>query len=372
MKIKTHWVGVALGAATILCSCGKSPDVRPENTPPGAIAVVDALDRTVQLDQPPRRIAITGKASFMIENAIHLFPEARRKGLVFLGSHFAQRAEAGDFLALVAAGHAAAATLGGEAGIEQIASTQPDVVLMKSSVRRTGDAMGRIGIPVVFLDFETPAQYERDLAILGRLLEAPARAQTLISYYTGIVSTVQTRTAAIPESEKPSTLLLQYVDRGGTIAFSVPPPDWMQTKLVELAGSIPVWKDAAQNSGWTIVNLEQIAAWDPDIVWVVNYRGNATQSAAEILADSKWQSLRAAQAGKIYAFPGDFCSWDQPDPRWGLGLLWLATRTHPARFADVDLPREIFRFYALYGLDEDAVRANVLPLIHEDIGHVQP
>ncbi len=372
MKTKSLWFAIACGSACLLSACGDRALSPPTSTSKNALVVTDALERTVHFNHPPQRMAITGKASFMIENAIHLFPEARQREMNFMSGHIAQRAEAGDFLALIAPEQTTSATLGGEAGVEQIATAQPEVVLMKSLAQRTGEAIEQIGIPVVFLDFETPAQYIRDLSILGQLLHAPHRATELITYYTGIVTTVQTQTAALPESEKPRTLLLQYADRGGTIAFSVPPPNWIQTELVELAGGIPIWKNTAQQSGWTIVNLEQIAAWNPDIVYVVNYRGHATQAVADILADSKWQSLRAAQTKHIFPFPGDFCSWDQPDPRWGLGLLWLATRTHPNRFANVDLSQEIFRFYALYGLDEESVRNNVIPLIHEDIAHVQP
>ena len=372
MKMKWLWRGIAWGLCGLLSACGNREKTPPPPASENALVVTDALARTVHFDQPPRRMAITGKASFMIENAIHLFPEARQREMDFIGNRVAQRAEAADFLELVAPEHAAAETLGGEAGVEQIASARPDAVLMKSFTQRTGEAMDRIGIPVVFLDFETPDQYVRDLAILGRLLQAPDRANSLIAYYTQILSTVQTRTSAIPENRKPRTLLLQYADRSGTIAFSVPPPNWIQTELSERAGGLPVWKDTAQQSGWTIVNLEQIAAWNPDIVYVVNYRENAARAVSSILADSKWQSLQAVRTGKIYAFPGDYCSWDQPDPRWGLGLLWLATRTHPDLFSDLDLSQEILRFYALYGLDEEAVRQNVIPLIHEDIAHVHP
>lgn len=371
MKLKSLWSGIAWSAVCFLSACGDRAGAPPAAASKHAVVVTDALDRAIHFDQPPRRIAIAGKASFMIENAIHLFPEAREKGVDFLGGHFAQRAEAGDFLALVAPDHAAAAIRGGEAGVEQIAATQPDVVLMKSSVRRTGDALDGAGLPVVFLDFETPAQYERDLAILGQMLAATNRAGELIAYYRGVQAAVRAQTADLAAAATPRTLLIQYAARSGTVAFSVPPPDWIQTEMVELAGGSPVWKDAAQPGGWTVVNLEQIAAWDPDVVLVVNYRGYAAQTVETLLGDPSWKALRATRTRRIYAVPGDYCSWDQPDPRWGLGLLWMATRLHPDRFADVDLSSEIYRFYALYGLEADAVREHVLPLIHENLAHVR-
>ena len=340
------------------------------NTPAGGtLTVTDAAGRQVKLAGTPQRMAITGKASFMIENAVYLFPEARQKGLDFLGGRSIQRPEAGDFLALIVPDHAARATLGGQAGIEQVAASRPDVVLMKRTVQQVGETMDQVGLPVVFLDLETPTQYERDLAILGQILGAPESAQSLIAYYRGILDDAVRRTAALDPAAKPRTLLIQYTERNGTAAFSVPSPEWIQTELVERAGGRPVWKESAQRGGWTIVNLEQIAVWDPDVVFVVNYRGDAVRAVAAIRADSQWQTLRATREQRIYAFPGDFCSWDQPDPRWGLGLLWLATRLQPDSFRDVDLPAEINRFYALYGLSEENVRAHILPLLPEDLAH---
>lgn len=361
----------AMAAACLCAACGKSSAPAAAAPAAGAIVVVDAGGRTVTLPAAPRRISVAGKAAFMIENAIYLFPEARQKGLAFLGGRFAQRAEAGDFLALVAPERADRGAWGGETGLEQIAATQPDLVLMKNSTPRAGDALAGAGLPVVFLDFETPAQYERDLAILGQVLAATNRAAELIAYYRGVRTGVRARTADLAAPDKPRTLLIQYADRGGARAFSVPPPNWIQTEMVETAGGLPVWKDAAQPGGWTVVNLEQIAVWNPDVVLVVNYRGQAAPVVETLLNDPQWQTLRAAQARRIHAFPGDYCSWDQPDPRWGLGLLWTATRLHPARFADVDLEMEVFRFYALYGLAAATVRERILPLIREDLAHVR-
>ena len=367
--MKFRFLPLIFLAASLLASCGKPPPSPPQH-PADAIALVDAAGRTVRLDRPPRRMAISGKASFMIENAVYLFPEARERGLDFLGGHPPQRPGVPDFLSLVASNRVPSLSAG-DAGAEQIAASRPDAVLMKSSSRRAGASMDQIGIPVVFLDLETPAQYERDIAILGLVLSAPESASKLIGYYRGIANLVAERAASLADADKPRVLLLQFSDLNGTAAFSVPPPDWIQTELVVRAGGSPVWTNSAQRGGWTIVNLEQIAAWNPDAVVVVQYRGDSSRAVESMCADPRWLSLRAAADNRIFAFPGDFCSWDQPDPRWGLGLLWLAARLHPGLFPDVDILAEVFRFYALYGLDADSVRHVVLPLLTGDLSHAR-
>ncbi len=335
----------------------------------GAFTVTDALGRVVHFTHPPQQMVTAGKASFMIANAVNLFPGARERMQVF-SRGMATRPDAGSILALIEPGHASANPQTGDASVEQIASAHPDAVLLKSSEERLGRTLGTMGIPVVYLDFETPAQYERDVQVLGRLLKAEERAQVLLSYYRNMQASVQSRIQNLPATRKPRVLFLQYSERGGIVAFSVPPPKWIQTELVKLAGGIPVWEQAAQQGGWSIVNLEQIAAWNPDIVLVASYTASAQQAVTLILTDTKWQSLRAAQSGRIYAFPGDVHSWDQPDTRWGLGLLWLATRIHPDLFRDINLPEEVIRFYALYGLTAATVQSRILPLIQEAIGHV--
>jgi iron complex transport system substrate-binding protein len=138
--------------------------------------------------------------------------------------------------------------------------------------------------------------------------------------------------------------------------------------MVELAGGEPLWLEAAESGGWTVVNFEQIAAWDADIVILVNYSDDPRIAVEALRQDSKWQALQAVKNGKIYAFPGDFLSWDQPDTRWILGLEWMATVIQPERFESLDLLAEIRTFYQeMYGMDAGAFESQVLPLITGDI-----
>ncbi|MFN3762348.1 MAG: ABC transporter substrate-binding protein, partial [Anaerolineae bacterium] len=208
-----------------------------------------------------------------------------------------------------------------------------------------------------------PEQYFRELRALGQLLGNPARAEEVVAFYQERMERVQGRVADIPDEQKPRVLILQHSAKGGETAFSVPPAAWMQTRLAGMAGGRPVWLDV-QGSGWTVVTLEQIAAWDPDQVYVIDYFGDPREAVERLQADPVARNLKAVREGRVFAFPKDTYSWDQPDTRWILGLQWLAAHIHPDRFADLDILQEFTTFYrTLYRLDDAAIEGRLRPLL---------
>jgi len=377
MKINNCFYIILLSLLTAACSPPVQPpaspaadpaaNVQPVETTPvealEAIHITDALGREVILDAPPRRIAITGKALIMILDAAYMFPEAYSQ-IVAVGSA-AQGSS--NFVALIDPDFQEKALLQQDASAEQIAAVQPDLVILKSSLAETlGKPLDAVGIPVIFVDFETPDQYARDLQILGDVFQNPERARELTAFYQNRLEEIQAVMASV--TGKPRTLLLYYTDRDGTIAFNVPPMSWMQTRLVELAGGEPVWSSANPGQGWTKVSLEQIAAWDADQIMIVSYTDNSSEVVARLVTDPQWQALRAVKQGRLSAFPGDFYSWDQPDARWILGLAWLAKRLHPGHFTELDITHQARDFYQrLYGLDPAFFDGKILPKLTGDL-----
>ena len=248
-----------------------------------------------------------------------------------------------------------------------MSALKPDLVILKSYLAETtGKPIEEVGIPVLYVDFETPEQYTRDLAILGKVFQNEARAEEIAAYYQSRVGQIQAAVADV--ADKPRVLLLYYSDRDGNVAFNVPPLSWMQTRLVEMAGGIPVWADANPGKGWTQVSLEQIAAWDADHIFIVSYTQDSAEVVAGLKSDPQWQALRAFQVGNLHAFPGDLYSWDQPDTRWILGLTWLAGRLHPQRFPNLDMVDEARQFYqSLYGLDQAFFDQQIRPAFKGDL-----
>jgi iron complex transport system substrate-binding protein len=327
------------------------------------LTVTDALGRTVTLPQLPQKIVVTGKSLVMVLDAMYMFPEAQQRVAAF------EDVSQGpvNFISMLDPHYTEKAWLQRDAGVEQFVSAEPDLVVMKSScAEKYGAPIEAVNTPVIYVDFETPEQYARDLGILGQIFGNPQRAEELAAYYQGKVDAI---TAALPaEASRPSTLMLQYALKDGAVAFKVPPLSWMQTHLVEMAGGTVAWQDVQAGSGWTTVTIEQIAVWDPDVILVVAYKDNPSEVVASLKEDAQWKTLRAVQNGKLLGFPKDLYSWDQPDTRWVLGLQWLAAVLHPEQFKPEGLMPAVQEFYQFaYGMDLQAFEAHIKPSLQGDL-----
>lgn len=352
----------------LLTACYRLPSQQKTQTPvieqtAHSILVTDALGREITFSAPPQRMVITGKALTLVADAVYIFPEASER-VIALGKS-TQGTE--NFIALIDPTFDEKAVIEQDASAEQIAALKPDLVIYKSYLAETlGKPVEALGIPVIYVDFETPEQYMRDLAILGSVFQNETRAQQAISYYQDRADRIQQAVKDI--TDKPKVLMLYYSDRDGKVAFNVPPLSWIQTRMVEIAGAVPTWSEANLGKGWTQVTIEQIAVWDADFIFIISYNQDPAKIVANLKNDPQWQALRAVQDGRLFAFAGDIYSWDQPDTRWILGLTWLAGKLHPERFPDLDILNETSRFYHdLYGLDQAFVDKYIRPAFKGDL-----
>ena len=323
--------------------------------------VTDALGREVYFREPPQRIVVAGRALFMIADALYMYPGVSQR-IVGMGK---TDQGAQDFIARIDPSFRNKTLLLEGAGPEQIASLRPDAVILRSDLSRTtGSSLESLSIPVIYVDLETPAQYLRDLRTLGELLHQAGRATALVQYYQTGVERVRNAVAGIPDQRKQRVLLLYYSQSQGAGAFSIPPDSWMQTTMAEMAGGTPIWKSANPGKGWSQVSLEQIFAWDPDVIFVVSYNARSDDVVFGLRTDRNWQAVRALKTGKLYAFAGDFHSWDQPDSRWILGLTWMAQRLYPERFKEIDMIAMVRDFYrTAYGQDDAFFKDAIKPVL---------
>jgi len=325
------------------------------------ISITDAAGRRVLIPKPPRRIAVVGQGFYILLHTLYMFPRGRER---LVGTEKRGRF-ASEFLSLIDPGFDRKIFLAPHSGPEQIATLRPDLVLAKGTVSGNLDiSLDRIGIPVVYLDLETPAAFFQDVHRLGRILESEQRAEEVIRFYSRRLEHLRKMVQTIPAGERSTVLVVKYNQRGGTAAVNVPGWNWMQAIQVRTAGGIPVWGDTAQQAGaWTIVNLEQIANWDPDRILVIIPHAMDSLDVIQRLRDNpQWSGLRAVKTNQIHPFPADIYGWDNPDPRWILGMIWMAHRLYPEKWAEQDIKEEIQAYFnVLYGMDVEAVSTVILP-----------
>lgn len=329
------------------------------------ITFTDALGRKVILPAIPQRVVIAGRAVSMLADAAYLFPEAVERVVGLSSTNQGQ----GDFLTLVDAALEQKIAFETNVGAEQVVTTQPDVVIMKTYMAESlGKPLEILGIPVVYLSLETPEEYQRDIRILGQIFQNPQRAEEVVNFFVEQVQAITQPLQDLTPEQKPRTLLLYYSERDGQVAFNVAPQTWIQTVMTEMAGGRPIWTDIDLGNGWTRVNLEQVAAWDADVIAIIAYTADPEAVVARLKDDPQWQAMRAVREGHLYAFPKDFYSWDQPDVRWVLGLRWLAWRLHPEVYPELNMVAEAQSFFErLYGIDAATFESRLLPLLKGDL-----
>ena len=206
-----------------------------------------------------------------------------------------------------------------EFNIEEAARLAPDLIV--TSLRTEWlDTAGELGIPFVLYDAETPDRLKEAMLLTGDLFgpQSAAQAEAWVAYYDWITAAILSETETIAEADRPSVLFT------GTEPLRVASGDMYQTSLIEIAGGVSV---SGELTGyWNDVNLEQIAAWDPDVIIVPPYGGATVEAITE---NPDWQILTAVQEGRVYRMPKLVVPWDTPAPDSALGIIWLAERLFP-------------------------------------------
>lgn len=347
--------------AAVIAAAASACGSRTSDETGSGIVVVDAVGRTVTLPEVPGRITVAGRAAFMIYDSVYLFAGGSDRLVGLEMGRESQRA----FADLVDPNLAGRTILAKDVGAEEIAGTDPDLVILKSYMAPDlGASLEQLGLNVLYLDLETLEQYERDIQVLGTVLGESDRADEIVAFYLDRVGRITAATDTLSDDARPTVLVLQYSASEGSTALDVPPASWLQTAMVTMAGGTPLWANETGSGGWTRVGLEQIAAWNPDQIYIITYAGDSAAVAEALRHEPVWRDLRAVQTGAVYGWPGDQTSWDQPDTRWILGLTWLFTKVQPGLAGEVDLMDEVEAFFVeMYRLTPGEVDAEVVPVL---------
>ncbi len=301
---------------------------------PDSVEIVDQAGMTVTIPQPVRRIASPYSVATFYVYSMGMGDRLVVAG--YLGTNTdaakdAMRAIDPNFDAL----STAVSTLSQkEANIEELAALEPDLLLASA---RTDwlDAAGELGLAIIRFDGESPEKLKEAMSLLGAALgpDAAYRAEQFNAYYDETLAKIVVQTEGI---ENPVRVYFS-----GTDALRAASADMVQTMMIEAAGAVSVSSDLV--GYWNDVNLEQVAVWNPDVIFFPPYGG----ANAEAFDAPEWANIKAVQDGKVYGVPKLVAPWDTPVPDSILGIIWMAETLYPDQ-VDLNCPAEVTNFYSRF------------------------
>lgn len=206
-----------------------------------------------------------------------------------------------------------------DASVEEIAKDNPDLILI--SARAAGqDTLAALGVPIIRYEGETMAELQEAVTITGQALgpEAAARAERLTAYMAERLAAIKAVSDETPAAERKRVFI------SGTSPLKTAGKDMLQSEMVALAGGTNV---AQEISGyWTEVNLEQVTKWDPEVIFVVPYKGASVEA---ILEGPEWANISAVKDKQVFMLPKYLGPWDTPIPEAVLGIEWMADKLFP-------------------------------------------
>jgi len=231
---------------------------------------------------------------------------------------------------------------GGSANLEEVLRAAPDLILDYGSVTDTyislADRMQQqTRLPVLLLDgrFDLVARGFRRLGAAIGVAEAGERlaadGEARLARVDGVV-------ALVPEAQRPRVYYARNPDGlttglGGSI----------NVETLSRAGGRNVAAALGQG-GLAQVSLEQVLAWDPEVIVTTDAR-----FLARVRTDPLWRSVRARRDGRVHLSPLLPFGWIDFPPSTNrlIGVEWLSRILFPGRFADPFAP-QVEAFYALH------------------------
>lgn len=208
---------------------------------------------------------------------------------------------------------------------EAIASLHPDVVLgwhNRSSVDLQ-HALQRFHVPVLSFETTDTADLFRNLARLGDLVAAPARADSLAGALRQELREVRATACPDPSADTATVFVEVWTDPPITAGSGT----WVNTVL-ETACLRNLFADLP--APWPTVSLEAIRQRQPD--WVLTSSGAAPGARlAELRAKPGWRELAAVRAGRVLEIPADLLARAGPSVAEAARAIAAARRAHAPR-----------------------------------------
>ncbi|MCI7404552.1 ABC transporter substrate-binding protein [Pyramidobacter sp.] len=241
---------------------------------------------------------------------------------------------------------------GGKVNVEEVMKLHPDVVFYRANEVAEGDMYRKAGLPAVAFStskhgVDTIATFAGWIERLDQIFGGGGQTSGIAEYGRETLEKLRIRTASLKPEQRPRAIVFsgfrdgQLAAAGGTIFAEF---------YINEGGGVNV---ASALNGSKTVNLEQVYAWDPEVIFINNFCPYVPEDFyANAIKGYDWSSVSAVKNRRVYKFPLGMYRWYPPAGDAPLSLLWAAKCLQPELFGDVDMAQAMKDYYRrFYGYD---------------------
>ncbi|WP_103064332.1 ABC transporter substrate-binding protein [Actinomyces qiguomingii] len=237
--------------------------------------------------------------------------------------------------------------------VEEITRINPDVVIQWADQGDSAtyiDPIEAAGYPVIGLRYGTQEYLEQWIQIFATLLQRQERGQQILRRMHQTIASL--KAFAAEQNASPTVLFLRSAGDSGYNAGMSSTRGYMNTWMT-LCGATNIGADVDYSTS-NATSVEQLLAWDPQIIFVSSM---TALTPADLYADSALSELQAVRNHRVYAVPSGGFWWDPPSAESHLMMMWAAQIAYPdtAAFDLREQLRDNYDFLYGYSLSEDEI-----------------
>ncbi|WP_391503245.1 ABC transporter substrate-binding protein [Escherichia marmotae] len=296
------------------------------------VKVPDKVDRIVVLQHQTLNLLVQMNATDKIVGVMSNWKQQLGSNYARLAPELVSKASLGDLTHVDA---------------EKLVALHPQVVFVTNyAPQEMIDKISSLGIPAVAISLRHDDEGEKNklnptmadeeqayvkglyegIMLIGNIINKPEEAKALIKATENGRNIVSERLQNLPEEKR----IRAYMANPELTTYGSGKYTGLMMKY---AGAVNV--AASTIKGFKQVSMEQVIAWNPQVIFVQNrYPGVVN----EIRSNPQWQVIDAVKNHRVYLMPEYAKAWGYPMPEaMGIGELWMAKKLYPEKFNDIDM-----------------------------------
>jgi iron complex transport system substrate-binding protein len=219
---------------------------------------------------------------------------------------------------------------GTDINIEALLKLKPDIVITWTFKPEAVRFMEEKGLKVIAIYPDSLTELYDVMRLHGRLFAKEKYMERTISEMEKVFTLIKGKVSNIPDNKRKKVLWLGGKPTSLACGIGV------TNDIFKMIGGInPVAAIRQRNAD---VPMERIMAWNPYVIFIW---GNAAYSAQDILNSQQWRFIKAVKEGRVYKAP----EWSTWSPRLAPIALWMAMKTYPEYFRDINFEKITDSFY---------------------------